>query len=706
MKFNSISYSNYRCFLDGTISFDTNSNKNMTVIIAPNGGGKTETLFSFWWTLYGFDFSSLRNKDQTPYAINSELYRNLENGPVNNSETCSVTLEFEQDDKKYILTRGIVFAKKKNRIDKSEFKELKWIKENGETTLTITDSEQIEKILKNIIPEKILNGIIFDGERMQDLSSSTESSVEAIQSVINDISNLELIKQSELYFKSVLKKYNSELKRINKKINKNDLTEIINNLTECESKKSKLSSDYNKFKNNFLDIENKLKGISNELLKIEEIKNIELKRKNLKQNLDSEEKINTELYKNFFDLLINSYFLASSKILSDVSRIVDDHKIPKGLNIEVVESILENKAKKCICGKPLDLEALTNLKQLLQYLPPDNIDSTLLEIVRGITIDIDNIKLSVGNKYIEIQNNESQIKKLKNDIAAISVEISSMDESGKNIKRAASFEEKRNEYIEKRGSLKCKISDIEVELLNLNKKILELQNLRSKVASENEKTSNIDKKISFIDKCLEAMKSIKETNIKTALEDVNEKISAAYPLLSEDYSRGRRIYIVQYDKDKQYQMVVYMKNDVFDLINTWKENGEYEEYLSLGLNEKEIKEKAILKCIDSNSTGQSKINTFAFVKAILDYSNNPKKDSGYEKQKQYPLLIDAPFGDIASDNLKKSSSELHNFSHQVILLIDEDKYNSLRKSFDPYTSEKYRFIKIDGKNHSIIEKEC
>lgn len=37
-------------------------------------------------------------------------------------------------------------------------------------------------------------------------------------------------------------------------------------------------------------------------------------------------------------------------------------------------------------------------------------------------------------------------------------------------------------------------------------------------------------------------------------------------------------------------------------------------------------------------------------------------------------------------------------------MIDEDKYNSLKDAFEPYTANKYTFEKVDGKNHSIIKE--
>ena len=37
-------------------NIDTDGFNTGWIYLTPNGGGKTEMLFSFWWVLYGFDF--------------------------------------------------------------------------------------------------------------------------------------------------------------------------------------------------------------------------------------------------------------------------------------------------------------------------------------------------------------------------------------------------------------------------------------------------------------------------------------------------------------------------------------------------------------------------------------------------------------------------------------------------------------------------
>lgn len=706
MKFNKITYSNYRCFLDGTIEFNTDNEKNMSVLIAPNGGGKTETLFSFWWTLYDFDFASLRNKENTPYAINSALYRELENEPTGSTKECSVTLEFEDNGEPWFLKKTCSYRKTDKRIKVEEYKELRYKKTNGEMSLPIRNKDLIEQKLESRIPKKILNGIIFDGERMQKLSSTDENSIAAIKGVINDISNVELLEKCKEYFSSINRKYNKELVRFKPKKGDMSLEKVIETLALKNDEKELSKSKLEQAEEEKEKIERELENISEKLQKNKEVKEIEFDRKIQKEQLEKKEKALDTFYKDFSDSLTNGYLFSSTKLLDDVKKIVEDYKVPEGLTVNAVKSIINREDHKCICGKYLDDEAVEKLTTLMKLLPPDNINSTLLEIVRSIQVgDIPTNKKMITNIYNQIRQEEAEIKDIKEKLANLSTRILSIDEDGEIAREAVELEKLNNENHQALGKIKNVILEEKENIKRLEPEINKLQTQRENMASDTKGSAKINKKVSFIEKSMQAIEKIREINKETALDDVNDKLAMAYPLLSEDYDRGRAIKIIQHNLNKKYQMAVYMKDDVERLLNIWKESGEYSKKITLGLSEEEIEEEAILKCVDSNSTGQSKINTFAFVKAILDYSNNPTQNSGIEVRKEYPLLIDAPFGDIASENLRKSSRELHNFSHQVILLIDEDKYETLREAFDPYIKDKYRFKKVDNKNHSIIERE-
>lgn len=702
MRFNKISFENYRCFLNGSIDFKKNRDKNMTILIAPNGGGKTETLFAFWWALYDYDFSKLTNKEQTPYALNSGLYRKLEQSKVGASEKCSVTVEFEDDGITYQVKKWCEFRKTEKQVKVEEFREFSNYKENGELSLPQRDPASINKYLSRIIPKNILYGIIFDGERMQKLNTPDESSVNAIRAVINDITNVELLENCAENFMSIRRKLNKDLKQVEGTKGNKSLEDILNDESQKIEELDRLNVTLEENRNELEFVENELEKISNLLSKNKEVQDIENDRRTQRDLLANHEKNLDNYYKNFTDTLSDGYLFATEKILNDVEDIIKKYDVPQDLTVPAVKSIMTR--SKCICGRNMDEDAIKELQKLISLLPPDNINSTLSEVIRQTRQMIKGLKENAKQTYNLIQNCEAEIKECKSTIASLSARITSIDDSGESAKEAIKLENDNTSYTFRKGVLSQQIPSDEAKIKELNSEIDKLHEQRENYAYGSSKASKINDQITYIDKCKNAVDRIKDINKETALEEININLENSYKLLSEDAERGRKIKIIQHNNDKRYQIAVYMEDEFERLINKWKQDGTYENKISMGLSETEIEENAILNCIDSNSTGQSKINTFAFVKAILDYSNSPKSEGGFEIKKDYPLLIDAPFGDISAGNLSKSSSELHNFANQVILMIDEDKYNSLKDAFEPYTANKYMFEKADGKNYSIIKE--
>ena len=704
MKFKEISFENYRCFLNGTIKFSTNNNKNMTVLIGPNGSGKTETLFAFWWALYGFDFSTLMNKEQNPYALNADLYRKLQNGQIGDVESCTVTVTFEQDNIDYTVEKRCEYRKTEKIIKKEEYRTFSKTKENGELSLPIRDGELIDKELSRIIPKSILYGIIFDGERMQKLNRADENSVNAIKGVISDITNVELLEKCIQYFSSIKRKYNKELSDHGNKTGNTSLEEIILEIYDLEKQIDKNKQEHQQLLNSKDEIILELSKISDALEANKEVKQFEEKRKKLEVKLNDKEEGLDDLYKKFSDTVCELYLMASNKLLDDVNEIIDNYDVPEGLTVNAVKSILSGSSKKCICGRELDDKSIETLKALIKILPPDNIDSTLKEMIRGIRIRITEVKKTATESMSEIRRYEKEIKQLKDDISLVSTQILSLDPEKECFQNAIDLEKENLEYTKQKGRVEAKIEIIENDLKENKPKLDKLVKQRDSRTEYDSLEKKYNYKINFTERSIAALNEIREINKENALTDINTKLSKAYSELSEDYDRGREIRIIQYNEGHKYQMAVYMKDNYEAVLNKWKANGIYKKKLDFNLSEEEIKEEAIIECLDSNSTGQSKINAFSFVKAILDYSNTPKKENGIQVQKSYPLLIDAPFGDIASDNLTKSSNQLHSFAEQVILMIDEEKYEQLKSAFEPYISDKYYFEKVDGLNHSNIKE--
>ncbi|SEK18645.1 DNA sulfur modification protein DndD [Pseudobutyrivibrio ruminis] len=699
MRFKTIEFENYRCFINGRLELDEVDGKNINLILGPNGGGKTEMLFAFWWTLYEFDFSRLRGKESTPYALNSDLYKELEQGNVGDVKSCSVILEFEHLNIRYRVKKEITYRKTEKQIRQEEYQEFSFYNDNGELSLPIRDDREIDRRINRIIPKAILDGIIFDGERMQKLSSADEKSKKAIQGVINDITNVELLENCITVFRDIRRELNSSISKLANQTKQKNLEDIIGQIS-ADDTLIETDAALIKDKSERLEIvKSRIAEISEELKSIEGARSLELQRENEKREVENNNKLLDEYYKNFSASLKEAYLLNTGRLQNDVENIIQQIDVPAGLTVEAVRSVLGRPS--CICGREIGPEQVKALNELIISLPPDNINSTLAEMLRQTSDKVQDVKSRCKENYKYITNCEARIKDSKDRIASISSQILSFNE-----KEAQDLENENTSLNNEKLQLNFDIEKLKQEHDNAVHERDDLIIQRDSIGKNNEETNRLNSQLDYVEKCLRAFDIIKEQNKAKALVVINEKLENAYELLSEDAELGNAIHIVQYEESKKYQMIVYLKKNAEQLYEKWKSSGVYDDYLYDGLNEDEIWEQAIIESADSNSTGQSKMNTLAFAKAILDYSNEQKETDGLEIQKEYPFLIDAPFSDIAGDNLIKAAKELHNFSGQILLMIDEDKtYESVKPYISSNVNKVFKLTKQSDRNVTSIEEE-
>lgn len=704
MKFKKITYNNYRCFLSGSVTFSEKENQNINLFVGPNGGGKTEVLFSFWWVLYDYEFKKLKNKKNTPYPLNSALYNKLKDSPEGTKESCSVSLEFEYEGTVYVVTREYEYKKTAQRLSKEIFQTLSHYNEVGEKSMPIRDPKVIEKELNRMIPKAILYGIIFDGERMAELSDSDDNSKTAIKGVISDITNRGLIESCITNLKSIKSSLSQQQRSLKSKTGGETLESVVEDLEKADSEKVEITKQLKKANKEKEELSKRCEFLKDELSKNAESKDLAQKR-------DNEEKAYKQLsidldsyYKDFSVTLADSYSMLSNKLIDDVNKLIRLSDIPEGLTVFAVDSIL--KKDKCICGKDLDDDAIIHLKDLQTLLPPTNVNSSIGEMAKNLNTVGSLTERSLKQTYKYIDKCSADMKERKSNMDFYSTQISALGGEGTSAEKelAARYEAEYSEKSKKLHHLEYEIPDLEDKLTAVSNRIEILQKKRTKLSEGSDDTKKIANQLIVIEKCIDAWDVIKEINKQTALSSINEKLSEAYEQLSEDSEYGRKIRIIQYDSDRMYQMLTYMEASYSDIISKWKKSGEYEK-MKLTMSDDEISEKAIISCGESTSTGQSKMNTLSFVKAILDYSNETKDENSVEIKKEYPLVIDAPFSDIAGDNLVQSSKDLHEFSSQIILMLDDDKYKSIEKYLSPYVSNVYRFSKNKNKVYSNITSE-
>ena len=698
MKFLSIKYKNYRCFRDLYLDFRTTNDKNISLIIAPNGGGKTEMLFSFWWTLYGFDFKKLKGKESTAYSLNSALYHELQNSDEPLEYSCCIELKFEAEEREYTVCRTEKYSKTTTGISILPSVSVSYVEDNGADSLPIENADDVDKVLTRIIPPKILSGIIFDGERMKQLSSIDEDSKNAVEGVIKHITNEELFEMCKTELNELKDGISKELRKMSKDGKNQTLNSIETQLANVDSQKTICEAQLAAKQDSLESYNVDLDDISRQLEQHRDSKVYEQQRKQLRIELEEKKDSLANAADNFNDDLWYGYMLIGEDLVADVKNLLEQDNIPLDLTAEAVKNILQG--DHCICGHELGDKERALLTELISKLPPVNINSTIMEMARHAEIDLPETKSKILRSFREVRDLEKAISKKKEDIDHISTLIT--DGASEMIH---SLERKRIELETEKNKIKGEIDKQKTTLDEYEKLLAQLIERRNNAAEAEESSKYLSRKDTFVRKCLKALVSIDEFNKLVSLQDINSRINCAYALLSEDYDRGKRLYVIQYDKEDKYGMVSYLQSQYDELYDRYLNDKTIASYKSIGLSDDEIKEKVILKIRESNSTGQSKINTLSFAKAILDYSSEVRDDDSTELSKSYPFLIDSPFTELSGGNLEMSSRNIHSFSKQIILMISEESLSGVEGNILPYVCNSYRLAKNDGESNSSLQED-
>ncbi len=684
MKINYIKYHNYRCFKDVTIRFDTTEQKNISLVLGVNGSGKTEMLFSFQWVLYGFDFGSLREKEETPYSLNSTLYHRLEVNRHANSEDCWVELSFTNKSTEYFVKRTETFMRLNDKINSITTVELSYNKPNGERTAPEKNKEMIEELLSRIIPKTILEGITFDGERMKKLNIVGDKSKETIKNVISLVTNEKLFELCSEEIKDIKGDIRKERMRINKNSGNVTAEELVQEIKDLEETLEDKDIELSGILKNQEIVEAKREKVSLQLSQLEDAAKLEQKRKGLEKDLATAKKHFEQNTDHFFKRLLDGYAMVADKLVDDVKSSIKNVDVPTGLTVEAVNSIL--KRPKCICGCDMNDDMVKHLTEMIAALPPDNISSTLIYMANQFGGEKKRAKKLLKESYQAMKGSEEEVASIKIELSEISSSL--VSNASDTIKK---LETDRREQDELMGRLKGNEERCRAIIDKSNKRLKDAKKELEEASGNQDQIKLLVAEQNVLELFMNAIIKIGERNSELSLESINSYLTKAYSLLSED--TGRRIYLCQHGRKDKYRLVTYVKSKYDELCSSWINSGRIKTFEDEGLSKSEIHEKIVLEVVEGKSTGQSKVNSLAFAKAILDYSNEDRTTDNLKVSHDYPFLIDSPFTELSGENPANVARYMHTFANQVILMADEISYGGVKNWVAPSVCTKTELLK-------------
>jgi len=661
MQLLSIELKNFRQYEHEKISFSTQPDKNVTLIIGESGAGKTTVEQAFMFVLY----SVVNFREGV--LLNNKVEDRMKYG---DTARVSVTLDFIQSNKQYRIEREVQYVLGKE-LTKSNNGFCGWKLEEGNYKPIV--GESLEILVNSLIPYHLAEYFFLTNEKVTDLNFSlynTSEKLDQFRDVVSGILGLEYIQNSLEHlgkgkycvisqFEDVLDKSGDETQRelsslLDKKTN--DLLVLKRNLGNIEDRiktNQKIQTQYeNEIARFPLAAEYQVKYREAEMEMAEKTQTLQ----NLNQNFQKNIGINFVSY------------LSQPLIKKSLEFLHTNHDVDFGipeLEGKTVEYLLAN--GRCICGVDLnkDLAHRKALEDLIQLLPPNSLGTSINSFIKESRIkngSSNNVYDTLMMQYKIRKDSLKSIRRIEADLKKyeeLLTEIREVEETKKKLNEVRSlisdFNSERDEDNKKSGALEAEINTLSNKLDSLRLK-----------TSGNEKTKMYLKVSREVQRTLDEFYKKRESEVRKALQD---KINY---FMNKIYKEGFTIKI-----DEKYR------------INT-------------------TVDKAKIGSKIEQSRGQGDSIIFAFISSLVSLAKAEKlnKNSGENLNAEfYPLVMDAPLANIGSSVISNFCKYIPGEVEQLVLFLNEKDGGEVKKYIPEKIGLEYLITATDLLESHIKEVE-
>lgn len=662
MIFNSITLKNFRQYRDVTINFATDD-KDITLLVARNGVGKTTLLQAFRFCFYGEspNYLKLANPE---HLLNYTAEHNLKRGY---SETVSVDIQFSHAGEKYVARRTLSFMKQYLKTELKGKSDFILLREDG-TGYTKVDGAS--ELMNQIMPAGLAHVFMFDGERMEKRVETHEYKKD-LQDAITGVLGLKEIEKA-IYLLGDTNKRNSVIGTVAKKLRTNTVQE--RQLSEdAEAWKRKREDNLKKIQMK----QGLLQTLDARIVEVEELiqrtKEAE-KAVTDKRSLDSDLTVAEQSYNqqvaSGIGLQSKILFLLELKKCKDhfeqfMATGVDDGDGFNNLHEDVIKVIIEKGI--CICGRPVE-EHSAELKRLLSLATLPNDNSPYIKGMNSLFRQINDLPAL----FLELDRSREQVNRLSMRIRELAIKLEEA--------------EKKVEGLQEDMDLLQNVPD----LGELTRSKRENTQMIKQAKMENEQ---LDEKLSCVEFKLRRIRDNDKYNSRVmfAIDELNKTSSWL----------NRRLKIVQSASREE------IEGNMNDAVGSMMEgnlraklSSDYELTIEKTVKSEEFNETGVL------STGQSVMISLSFLVALLKTLKDQKKDETYNgrRDNRNAVVMDAALSNVDEKHIRLASDKVLTQFDQLIFMsfkrqLRKELYSGIKKN----VARAYEMKKdLDG-NVEVIE---
>lgn len=632
MLITSIEIYNFRQFYGNQrLNFSLDPEKNVTLIHAENGTGKTAFLNAILWCLFG---ETTKNFEKPKHLLNNTA-------KSEDNHSFHVFLNFTQDGSEYSVQRGMT------KLTGSYFRVFK-IDSAG----SYVEIESPDLFINSIVPRDMAGYFFFQGEGIGQLSGTTGGQV---KEAIRDILGFGVAEQVLKDFNAIRADFRRELKRVDKS---GELDQIESELMAAEKTIENCKEDLQKAESNKRDFQERLTKVDADLRgsNVEVVAQKQRQRDDLNKGLvryksDKERALARRAR------LIGKYAVSAfaAPMVKKGIDFIDEKElrgtIPAPYNEQLVQDILNSAV--CICGAEVKLG--TDAYGRIQKMLAKAADPHILNRVRRARSQLTVIRGDRKRAKEEITTALKDVATAENRVEQVSVQLKEVSAALKNvdIDSIRELEEKRARISRQ---LTEAISTSGAEQQRLNTATESLQRLRAKEKSMRSSQPEVQKYrryISFINDIESELLAVLEESEASAVSILNAKINEFFDLyVRQDYKASitSDFEITMVDRNRQ---------------------------------------------VVAKSDGQALLMSLTFISSLIALAKARLNASGeiLTPGAIAPFVIDAPFGVLDNKYKGNVAGEIPKAVSQVVFLLSSSHWEgSVEKAIRGLVGAEYNMV--------------
>lgn len=607
-----IGLTNWRSFYgDNDFFVSQDPQKNVTLIRAENGVGKTSLLAAINWCL--FNILPAESEFENP----KELVNKFAAGREQVTRT-TVEVDFKHDGRRYRASRSF-----DQRTMTTEPLRMVDLRAGGEVPISQSNPD---RFINSVIPREMAPHFFFYGEATSRYTGATGAKKfgEAVKGILGStvarMALEDLKKTCQEYNRQASDNANAEARTIERQID-----EIELKITSCEGNLLKAEAEIEA-------ASERMDRLSQELAGTKPAKEAQARRLRLESHLAAKEAERTKALARSSSWMQNYVTsVLADELMSEAAEVIKAEetrrKLPSPYDKKLVNEILEDKM--CICGRPVSEGSAEHdhIKTLLDSAG----DQAVMSRVMSTREALGRFEQRAERAWSEFERNSEDLRKVESEIQRADAELTDISKelATNPITDIAEKEAARGRAKQQRDQAIDRKSGLQATITNLQRDMADLERRRDELVRKSDTAKRFVKRAQLS----AALMARLDSRLTQEEEAARSTIEGEIDRIVQKFMRKP----VRVKLDKDYQLRLYDEHGV------------------------EV----------AKSTGENQLLGLAFTGAISKFAKSRQKDNDdiLLPGTVAPLVVDSPFGHLDPLYRRGVAEFLPDLASQVILLV-------------------------------------